>query len=244
MALLCLKTYHLKCKAPSEDLVQSKWQTNKCHLRVRTILQWAVWLCDSFTPMPSFFLPPFSLVSLFDFHLCIKNSFQFFSLSEDLLWGYAWSSWSHPPCQRVSLVLFVFDDCIFFSFELPLLASVVMVIIIIIIMVSCSQISKLCIIYFPLFYLILFCSDLAVQQMKLLRYLKLLPNPAFLYRHIKNSLLPMLTPFLVLHFNFGPCHDNFWCLLWWSELMEVLFSILINFCSLITHFSYLITPVI
>ena len=46
-------------------------------------------------------------------------------------------------------------------------------------MVSCSQISKLCIIYFtpPLFNFILFCSNLAVQQMKLLGYLKWIPLP-------------------------------------------------------------------
>lgn len=46
-------------------------------------------------------------------------------------------------------------------------------------MVSCSQISKLCIIYLhlPFFNFILFCSNLAVQQMKLLGYLKWIPLP-------------------------------------------------------------------
>lgn len=53
-------------------------------------------------------------------------------------------------------------------------------------MVSCSQISKLCIIYLhlPFFNFILFCSNLAVQQMKLLGYLKWIPLPTYLFIYI------------------------------------------------------------
>ena len=108
-------------------------------------------------------------------------------------------------------------------------------------MVSCSQISKLCIIYFSLS--ILFCSDLEVQPIscqifKTNFHLQHIYMYTYVYIHI--YVHTHMHTHTQCHFSFhkfspfkkfGPNNVKFWYLIHMSELIGGSCSILINLCS-------------
>lgn len=98
---------------PLQTLCKAK---SKCHWRLRTILQRAVWTCDSFT-----LLHLFSFSSVFPVLIstsALKNSFLF-SLSQKICSEVMLGVADHILHVRGGSFLFVFYDCVgvFFFFS-------------------------------------------------------------------------------------------------------------------------------